>query len=427
VTPDAGGKPIKIVHVASSDCDGGAARAAYRLHAGLMELGQDSQMFVAHKVSHDRAVKQFDPSSDSMSRLLSLIKRTRIARALQKARLQSASEASMFSDDRSSFPADAWNQCPAADVLNLHWVSGFLDYDSFFRWLPEEKPLVWTLHDMNPFTGGCHFDASCGQFVERCGACPQLGSANDNDLSRQIWRRKQAALARLRQDQLHVVTPSRWLGEESKRSSLFGRFQHSVIPNGLDTEIFQPRDRRLMREAPGIPPQSKMILFTARSVADPRKGLDWLARSLEGSASGLQMCLVSLGSGEFITTASIPHRHVDAILDDQLLSCMYSAADVFVAPSLQDNLPNTVLESMACGTPVIAFAAGGIPDAVRQDETGLTVPVADSVALQKAIVGLLRNDSMRAEMSANCRKVAVQEYDLKIQAQRYMNLYTQIA
>jgi glycosyltransferase involved in cell wall biosynthesis len=141
-----------------------------------------------------------------------------------------------------------------------------------------------------------------------------------------------------------------------------------------------------------------------------------------------QVFLVSLGSGSVIAkVASIGYRHVDSILDDRLLSNMYSAADIFVAPSLQDNLPNTVLESIACGTPVVAFAAGGISDAVRNGETGLTVPVADAAALRKAIVDLLENDSLRAEMSTNCRKIAVREYDSKIQAQRYVNLYQEIA
>ena len=417
---------MRIVHVAASDCEGGAARAAYRLHDGLKALGQDSQMFVGNKVSHDGSVKQYAPPSSSMARFVSLARRTRIARAFGKDRDSSAS-ATMFSDDRTGYRAEVWNQCPAGDVLNLHWVSGFLDYASFFQWLPERTPLVWTLHDMNPFTGGCHYDAGCARFRAECGACPQLRSRTTTDLSRQIWRRKRKALARVRPERLHVVTPSRWLGEEVKRSSLFSRFERSVIPYGLNTEVFRPRDRRLMRDALGIPPQAKVILFSARAVWDPRKGLDWLERSLEGSAPGLQLFLVSLGSGAAVKSKSIPHTHVDAISDDRLLACMYSAADIFVAPSLQDNLPNTVLESIACGTPVVAFAAGGIPDAVRNGKTGYVVPVADSAGLQKAMVELLANDSMRAEMSENCRKVAVQEYDLKIQARRYMELYKGMA
>jgi glycosyltransferase involved in cell wall biosynthesis len=427
VNADASANPVRVVHIAASDGEGGAARAAYRLHHGLQAAGQDSQMFVGKKISDDPAVKQCRPPSNSMARLLSLAKRTRIARALNQARGSSLAAATMFSDDRSGYPSDTWNQCPPADVLNLHWVPGFLDYSSFFPKLPNKTRLVWTLHDMNPFTGGCHYDDGCAKFTTECGACPQLGSRNKTDLSRQIWRRKQKALSHLRREQLHVVTPSRWLGEESKRSSLFSRFGHSVIPNGLNTETFQPRDRRLMRDALGIPQQAKVILFSAHTVADPRKGFDSLERSLAGAASGSQLFLVSLGAGGGLSQTSIPHRHVNPILDDDLLSCMYSAADIFVAPSLQDNLPNTVVESIACGTPVVAFAAGGIPDVVRNGDTGFVVPVADSAALQQAIVGLLANDALRAEISAKCRKIAVQEYDLKLQAQRYLSLYREMA
>jgi len=427
VTADAGANLVKIVHVASSDCEGGAFRAAFRLHAGLRFLGQDSQMFVASKASHDPAVRQFAPSTNSMARLSRVAKRMRIARALRKSRDLTVASPSLFTDDRSTYLASMWNQCPEADVLNLHWVSGFLDYGSFFRWLPQKTALVWTLHDMNPFTGGCHYDSGCGKFAAECGACPQLGAKKDEDLSRQILRRKRKALDGLGPKRLHVVTPSRWLGEESKRSSLFGRFQHSVIPYGLDTEVFQPRDRRLMREALGISQQAKVVLFSARAVGDRRKGFDWLERSLQDFPADLPVFLLSLGAGDGGSARRIPYRHVGTILDDRLLSCMYSAADIFVAPSLEDNLPNTVLESIACGTPVVAFAAGGIPDAVRNGKTGYVVPVADSVGLQKAMVELLANDSMRAEMSENCRKVAVQEYDLKIQARRYMELYKDIA
>jgi glycosyltransferase involved in cell wall biosynthesis len=427
VNVDESSGPVRIVHLAASDCEGGAFRAAYRLHLGLKSLGQDSRMFVASKASHDPTVTQFVPPTSSLSRFSRVAKRMRISRDLRKSRDLSVADGSLFSDDRSTYLAGTWNQCPAADVLNLHWVSGFLDYSSFFRWLPENKALVWTLHDMNPFTGGCHYNGGCDKFAAQCGACPQLGSANNNDLSRQIWRRKQESLARLRPERLHIVTPSRWLGEEAKRSSLFRRFPRSVIPYGLDTGVFQPRDRRLMREALGIPPQAKVMLFSARAVSDPRKGLDWLERSLEGSAAGLQLFLLSLGAGGVTKATGIPHRHVDTILDDGLLACMYSAADLFVAPSLEDNLPNTVLESLACGTPVVAFATGGIPDAVRNGETGLTVPVGDAGALQKAIIGLLGNDALRAEMSGKCRSVALAEYDLKVQAQRYVNLYGEIA
>lgn len=333
----------------------------------------------------------------------------------------------MFSDDRTMFGVEPWSQCPNADVLQLHWVAGFLDYGAFFRWLPEKTRLVWTLHDMNAFTGGCHYDAGCGRFTQGCGACPALGSRQDEDLSAQVWRRKQKSLEALPAGKLHIVTPSRWLAEQAKRSALLSRFPRSVIPYGLDTDVFRPRDPHAERERLGIPLRSKVILFLADGVSDPRKGCDLLLQALAGITDSPDLFLLTLGRGEPVEFRGFPHVHLDAVADDSRLSSVYSAADVFVAPSLQDNLPNTVLESMACGTPVVAHSAGGIPEAVRQNETGFLVPSGDVAELGSAIRRVLENDSMRADMSRNCRRIATAEYAIDIQARRYVTLYTEIA
>jgi glycosyltransferase involved in cell wall biosynthesis len=250
-----------------------------------------------------------------------------------------------------------------------------------------------------------------------------LGSRAENDLSRAIWRRKRKSLESLAERKFRVVTPSRWLAEQARKSTLLGRFPCSVIPYGLDIEVFQPRDPRLMREALGIPLTAKVVLFLADGVDDPRKGREFLLRALEGMADSQNLFLLTLGRGGPLELGAFPHVHVNAVADDRLLSCVYSAADVFVAPSLQDNLPNTVLEAIACGVPVVGFASGGIPDAVRQGETGLLAPLRDVRGLREAVRELLATESIRTEMARNCRRVAVQEYALEIQARRYLELY----
>jgi glycosyltransferase involved in cell wall biosynthesis len=332
----------------------------------------------------------------------------------------------MVSDDRSVYSAEPWDQCPEADLIHFHWVASFVDYRAFFRLLSKSTPLVWTLHDMNPFTGGCHYDTGCGRFREQCGVCPQLGSRKQNDLSRQIWQRKQKAFRLLPKNCLHIVTPSKWLGEQLSQSSLLSQFPRSVIPNGLDTEVFQPRNRRVMRDALGISIHAKVLLFVADGANDPRKGLKLLTNALKDSESHSEIVLLSLGSGKPDEFTRYPHIHVQTIQDDRLLSFVYSCADVFVAPSLQDNLPNTVLESMACGTPVVGFRAGGIPEAIHDGKTGLLAAVGNVEDLRRAVMEVLERDQMREEMSQNCRRQVLEEYRLETQASRYLKLYQEL-
>ncbi len=417
---------MRVVHIDTFDCVGGAARAAYRLHDGLRRIGHDSRMFVSVKTSQDASVKCYVPSRRLHARILRTLRRLRIARATERYRRTAPNGLPLFSDDRSMYAMDPWQQLPEGDVIHLHWIAGFVDYRAFFASVPEEMPLVWTLHDMLPLTGGCHYDRSCGKFSAKCGACPQLGSHSESDLTRQIWKRKQRSLASLEPSRLHIVAPSRWLGEQVKQSSLLSRFPRSIIPNGLDTEVFAPRNRRVAREVLGLPPEATVALFMADGVQDSRKGFYLLRDALAGIQPRPMLFLLSVGSGTPLEIQGFPHVHLRQVDSDRFLSFVYSAADVFVAPSLQDNLPNTILESIACGTPVVGFDVGGIPDAVRPSITGLLAPAKDSHALGRAILELLDDDAKRGEMAENCREIAVQEYDLKIQAARYLKLYEEL-
>ena len=331
-----------------------------------------------------------------------------------------------MTDDRTMLGAEPWKQLPAADVVQLHWVDGFVDYEAFFRSLTEKRPIVWTLHDMNAFTGGCHYDGGCGRFAEKCGACPALASRDATDFSRKVWERKRKIFEALPRERLHVVTPSRWLGEEARRSSLFGRFPRSVIPYGLDTEIFQPSGGKERRKALGIPLQAKVILFLADGVDIPRKGYNLALRALEQIPASSEICILTAGRGMVPDNRRFAHVHAGEIADDRLLASTYSAADLLVVPSAQDNLPNTMLESMACGTPVVGFDAGGIPDGVRDGKTGFLAPAGDSAALATAMRTLLDNDALRAEMTANCRRIALEDYAIEIQARRYIELYREL-
>ena len=413
---------MKIVHLNTEDISGGAARATYRLHTGLKRLGHESSLFVMNSKSNDPTVLTFKPAMDLLTRVRRRVRRRQITRDFARYRQSRPGGCEIFSDDRSEYGADLVRQLPPCDVINLHWIAGFLDYQAFFSSIPQRTPIVWRLADMNPLTGGCHYDDGCGKFKQACGSCPQLGSTEEKDFSRKILERKQAVFRSLEPGRLHIVALCQWMAGQVKQSPLLSKFPVTLIPNGVDTEEFAPRDCRMARELLGIPRDMRVALFAADDAANRRKGFSLLLESLSQVGDKDNVFLVSVGSGEPHVKVQLPHLHLGHV-EYRWLSLAYSAADVFVIPSLQDNLPNTVLESMACGTPVIGFAVGGIPDMVRHETTGRLVAPFDVGALRAAIVDLLHDPVKRKEMGVNCRRIAVEEYSLELQARRYSELY----
>ncbi len=420
---------MKIVHISTCDdiIGAGAAIAAYRLHRGLLRLGHDSSMFVAHRRQDDPTVTAFVPPMDLRSRLRRRLRHEQITHSFARYRNSRPDGYEIFTDDRTGHGADVLVQLPASDVINVHSIQRFVDYRAFFSAVPRRTPVVQTLHDMSPFTGGCHYDAGCGKYTERCGACPQLGSVKTKDLSRQIWQRKHSVFnSSIALGRLHLVAPSRWMAEEVKQSTLLGNFPVTVIANGLDIDDFAPRDRCVARHVLGIPQDARVVLFVAGAYTRRIKGFALLVHALDGLCDLTNLLLVSLGGGNPPVSTQIPHLHLGLIRNDRLLSLIYSAADVFVIPSLQENLPTTVMEAMACGTPVVGFAVGGIPDMVCPGITGLLAPPHDVAALRDAIREILRDPQQRSQMAANCRRVAVEEYALEVAGRRYAELYESV-
>jgi glycosyltransferase involved in cell wall biosynthesis len=250
-----------------------------------------------------------------------------------------------------------------------------------------------------------------------------LGSSDAADLSHQIWQRKRKIFAQIEPGRLHLVAYSNWMGSTVQCSVLLGGCPVTVIPLGLDVDDFAPRDRSLARNVLGVPQDARVVLFAAESVDNRRKGFTLLSQAIAGLGDLANLYMISMGRGKPAMETSLPHLHLGHIGNDRLLSLIYSAADVFVCPSLQEVFGQTALEAIACGIPVVGFAVGGIPDIVRHGITGLLVPPQDVAALRTAIVDLLRDVAGRAEMSANCRRIAVEEYSLEIQARRYIELY----
>jgi glycosyltransferase involved in cell wall biosynthesis len=378
-------------------------------------------MFVRGKASSDNTVRSLQPPNGLIARIRRRWRRERIQRSFATHKNDRPSGLESFSDDRTPIATEVVDQCPDAQILNLHWISNFVDLGTFFDWV--DVPVVWTLHDMNAFTGGCHYNVGCDRYKSTCGGCPQLGSDDNQDLSREIWDRKSDAYKSvIDAGQLQIIAPSQWLAEEARRSSLLQEAPIHIIPNGLDTTAFQPRETAGVPGALGIPEHHRILLFVAQSTKNHRKGFDLLQEALQ-ELSADAVTLVSIGSHQPALEADLSHVHLGSIQSDLLLSVFYSLADVFVIPSRQDNLPNTVLESMACGTPVVGFNVGGIPDMVRPGETGWLVEPEGASALRQAIAGALSDETRRNRMANRCRQIVEEEYTLDVQARAYKTLY----
>jgi glycosyltransferase involved in cell wall biosynthesis len=418
---------MKLVQLNKNDLAGGAARAAYRLHKGLQRAGHDSVMVVETRAGDDPSVISFQKPMDTPSLLRRGLRHVWIDRDLRRHRSTRPAGYELFSHDRSPYGATLLDQIPACDVINLHWIPGLVDNQTFFSRVPQRTPVVWTLHDLNPLTGGCHYGLGCERYLEHCGSCPQLGSSEPGDLSSEIWARKQRLFSTVPASRLRIVAPSQWLAHEAKDSPILGRFPVQVIPYGLDLAEFAPRDRGKVRDLLGIPRTAKVLLFVAEEISNQRKGFTLLLEALAScNGSVPNLLLVSLGQKRPDVEVRLPWVHVGFINNDRFLSMVYSAADLFVITSLQDNLPNTVLESMACGIPVVGTKVGGIPDMVRNGVNGVTVNVNDVGALTGAISGLLNCAPRRQEMGENARRIAEDEYGQELQAQRYVELYAEL-
>jgi glycosyltransferase involved in cell wall biosynthesis len=313
---------------------------------------------------------------------------------------------------------------PEADIVHLHWVAEFIDYGAFFDF--RRGPVVWTLHDMNTFTGGCHFDQGCGKYRSQCEACPLLieHQSPGHDLASLVWRRKKALFDALSPTQLTFVVPSLWLAEEARVSTLLGKFPIECVPNGVDTDTFRPLDQSGSRQSLGLPLKTPLVLFVANDVMTPRKGFTFLRRALtQLRERGLNVELITAGKGRPDIPDVVPVHHFEWTADESFLCSVYSAADVVAVPSTQDNLPNVLLESMACGKPVVAFDVGGIQELVTSGKTGLLVQEGDVPGLVTALESVLIDPAVSRAMGERARRVTTEHYTLAIQADRYAKIY----
>ena len=413
---------IRVTQLSTTDAAGGAALAAHRLHDGLNARGDAaSTMFVALANHPGADVREFNPAWPAPRGL----GRTLFRAGRRWQRNVRSVDGPLFSQEWTAFGRYPMTQLPPADVYHLHWTADLVD----FRMLPalaRRAPMVWTLHDMNPFTGGCHYDLHCGRFTTRCGECPILTAPAPDDASAAVLRRKAKILDAMPADRLTVVAPSRWMAAGSRRSRAFGRFDVRVIPNGIDLETFCPVDREAARARVGLEAGDRVVLFVAELLGDTRKGWRELQAALARVADLPRLRVLTLGNGDLAQMRGPAFRHLGQLSDAAAIRDAYNAADVFVMPSLQDNFPNTVLESLACGTPVAGFETGGVVDAVEDGVCGLLAPTGDTDGLAAQIRCLLEDDARRGAMAAAARDRACALYGVERQARLHHELYAEL-
>jgi glycosyltransferase involved in cell wall biosynthesis len=410
---------MKVLMLNTFDEVGGAARAAVRLLGGVRGLGVDAGLLVQFKSGQAKEV------ISSPSPLRKAARHLKVLLGLMPVRTYPNKPENNFSP--ALLPDHLVTEIAGVDpdIVHLHWLgAGFLRVETLRKL---GQPLVWTLHDSWAFTGGCHVPFDCARYRQSCGACPVLGSSRERDLSRWTWNRKKRAWRDLN---LTVVAPSRWLADCARSSSLFRDVRVEVIPNGIDTGAFQPMDKEQARNLLGLPKDRKIILFGGiRGTSDPNKGFHLLQPALQTlgrDSSDLLALVFSSFESAKLPEMGMPAVYLGPIHDDRKLAAIYSAADAFVAPSMQESFCQTAVEAMACGTPVVAFRATGLLDVVEHQRSGYLAQPYDSDDLARGIAWILEDRDRHAELSLQARQKVEAEFSIDKVSGRYITLYREL-
>lgn len=411
----------RILIVNTSERTGGAAQAAHRLMEALCADGVEARMLVSDGQGDDPRVVGLPPRRHRLHFLwerLCLFWHLRFRRK------------NLFQVDMANAGTDITRlkAFRETDVVHLHWVNqGMLSLKDIGRILESGKPVVWTMHDLWPATAICHYARGCEQYHTACCHCPLLpGGGSRHDLSDKVWRRKKAMLAKGR---ITFVACSQWLEGEARKSSLLAGHTITNIPNPIDTTVFHPTDRTEARRQVGLPERGRIVLFVSQRVTDERKGIGYLVEAIDQlvrkNPSWRQDTSIAILGGQAEEVArrlALPAHALGYVGDQSTIVRVYNAADVFVTPSLEDNLPNTIMEAMACGVPCVGFRVGGIPEMIDHKQTGYVARFADSADLAAGIEWVLGTADGKTLSENSLRKVA-ENYSQASVAKRYMEVY----
>lgn len=423
-------KSVKVLSVCTS-LGGGAGHAACRIHQGVRSLGVDSQLLLkggrvndqnfitlGEFLPHNAFYQAFDWTRNKLKNKLQHVRWNRFP---ERERL-------FMSDLRATDIHGALRKLDY-DVLHLHWINQrFIPLEE----LPKDKPIIWTLHDSWPFCGICHYFFECEAYKQQCGCCPLLHSDKENDLSRQVWRKKAEIYKNLN---IHVVTPSQWLGNCAKQSSLLGRFPMIVIPNCLDVNVFRPLDETELSsrwlDLIRIKSKKTLILFGAVNAANDKvKGISHLMSALSvleanGQINNSELVVFGATKSDLEMDLHIPIHYLGYVDNTQDLVSLYNLANVMVVPSLSENLSCTIMESMSCGTPVVAFNIGGNGDMIEHQKNGYLAREQDDADLAEGIMWCLENNTEN-QLGKTAREKVLENYTSERVCLQYKELYERV-
>jgi len=407
---------MKVVHLAYADGGGGAFKAAYRIHTGLRDLGLASTMLVSKRTTQDPDVRD---AGSPAGRLWSPI-----------STYLDVLPWTLLRAPRHDFSSLAWVgtgvprrvRALSPDLVQLHWIcSGFLRVEELAKL---RSPIVWRLADMWPFAGAEHYVGGDERFRRGYTAATRPPEERGIDLNRWVWQRKRRTYARI--SALTVVTPSRWLARCARESLLFRECRIEVIATGQDIKTYRPIPKLLARQILCLPADATLVMAASMGISEKRKGVTHLLQALE-SVRDKRYQLLLLGDPPSEGLATPVECHwLGRLNDDISLALAYSAADVFVAPSTEENLANTVIEAMACGVPCVAFDIGGMPDIIRPQYNGYLAKPFDAADLARGIVTILESSDTRARLSHEARATVAREFSAELQARRYASLYEEL-
>src|SRR4029077_3794186 len=408
---------MKIAHF-TSELTGGAGVAAQRLNDALRRQGVDSHLYYQCGLPLVAGCQRvFENQSFTQRNLAAL------ARAWRNRR---DAPGCLFTSPRWFRRTRLQDVVPRLDVINLHWISRWIDQPSFFASLPPDLPVVWSLHDMNPFTGGCHHVGDCERFTNHCRDCPQLKNPDPHDDAFRFFEIKKGCYTG---KNLHVISSSDWMSAQARRSALLrhARSFHT-IPLGLDTQSFKPLDKCCARQALAIESERYVVGFACAHFADHNKGGGLLVEALHALADKTKITLLVFGAGKLPDSGGRDKLIELCSINSPLLqSLFYSACDVFAAPSRIESFGLTALEAMACGTPVVAFQTGGLVDVVADGETGLLERrVGSVVGLHDQLAWMLQHLTERQNMGLAARQRVEKQFASGLMAKRYVELYSRL-
>jgi len=403
---------MSVLHFSTADILGGSARSAYRIHTGLRARGHRSRMLVGVRQSTDS-----DVQCVAEGRLLRLADRC--------ADKIGASLGHQYTFVPSSTRTAHHPWVRDADVIQLFNTHGGYFAQQLLPKLAKHAPIVWRLSDLWPLTGHCAYPGDCARWMTGCGECPDLNTYPP------IGRDRTAALYQLKKElyanlPLTIVAPSSWTEQQARMSPLLSQFPLHRIPNGVDGNIFAPRSRADARKRLGLPADARVILFSAHILdLNPRKGGDVLLRALQslGSRPGWRLALMGEGGDTWLRQSPVPVHLLGFKTEPSDIVLCYAAADVVVIPSVLENLPNTLIESIACGRAVVGSDCGGIRDGIIHENTGLLVRQGNAGDLAAALVSILDSDERRAAMEHQARVLFEREFSAALEIDRIEALY----